>query len=128
MTHVLEMNGYNRGKREGLEQGKEEGFAIGYSECNAKHKRERKVLRRMRITIYIIIILVLGIAWTNDAHAQATATTSLTVVIKQSVTAEVSCNPTNCPEIGTEEVVMIENTQGESMFSRIWSAILRALT
>ena len=128
MTSVNEMNAHSRGKREGYHDGYEEGFEVGWKRCNEKHRRERKVLRRMRIAIYIIIALALGFAWTNDTHAQATVPTSLSVVIKTQVTAEVSCNPTNCPEIGAEEPQVIENTQGESIFSRIWSAILRALT
>lgn len=118
MTSVNEVNAYNRGKRE--------GYDIGVANTIERAKKEGLELRWMKLLIAGAIGFALAVA--IEAHAE-TAQTSVTVVIPVQVTAEVACNPTNCPEIAEEEPVQIQNVaQEESLLQRIWSAILRALT
>jgi hypothetical protein len=118
MTSVNELNAYNRGKRE--------GYDIGHTAGTTETYRQAMSLRWMKIAIAILIGFALGMA--TEAHAQ-TATTSLTVVIPVQVTAEVACNPTNCPELPQEQSAQVQNIEEDkTLLQRIWSAILKALT
>ena len=118
MTSVNESNAYQRGKRD--------GYDIGYASSMETARKYGTSLRWWKLAIAVLIGFMLGMA--TEAHAQ-TATTSLTVVIPVQVTAEVACNPTNCPETPQEQPAQVQNiTQDKTLLQRIWSAILEALT
>jgi hypothetical protein len=73
--------------------------------------------------VVLFILLCVGVALAvfvgRDAEA-ATLDTSVQVVIPVSVgvTAEVSCNPTNCPEIPESSPVVIQNVETSSLWER----------
>ena len=117
MTSVNELNAYNRGKRE--------GYDIGYNSAMEYARREGTALRWWKLIIAGLIGFMLGAGATANAQ---TATTTLEVVIPVQITAEVPCNPVNCPEIPQEEPAQVENiTQEETVLERLWSAILRVI-
>lgn len=114
MTSVNELNAYNRGRQE--------GYKIGAQDTLERARREGTSLRWWKLIIAGLIGFLLAVGM--EAHAQATAQTSVTVVIS----AEVPCNPTNCPEIPEEEPAQVENvTQDKTVLERIWSAILNLI-
>lgn len=122
MTSVNEMHAFKRGEDKGLKAGYDIGHSAGYSEAHEWHKKEKRTMRMYRYAIIFIIAFMLG--GITQARAQETAVTTVTVEIS----AEVVCNPTNCPELPQEDTVMIESTQEESLLQRIWSAILRVIS
>ena len=86
MTSSKDHKMYQRGMRDGYDIGHKAGVDETY--------RQAIALRWMKLAIAITIGFILGMA--TEAHAQ-TATTSLEVIIRTNVTAEVVCNPINCP-------------------------------
>lgn len=126
MTSANEMNAYNRGKRDGYDV----GYDNGWKDCNNVHRSNKPVLIVMKIVIALAVGFFLGMA--SEAHS-ASATTSLTVVIPVTVSAEVPCTIENrehsitCLQGDDGEVLVYSDIQEEaqpSLISRIFSAIL----
>jgi len=105
MTSVNEINAYSRGYDKGYERGYE------YSQTqNRKTNKTLKTLKLMKLTVALLIGFCVGVAVQANA---ATSTTTLQVIIKQEITAEVVCNPQNCPETWEEETVQVQSVQPE---------------
>lgn len=97
MTSVNELNGAERARKEGYERGCRQGRCQALEEA----KKHGATVRTMKL----IIAFVLGLSIASVAHAQ-TAQTSLEV--HTTVTAEVACNPENCPTWEDIEAVSVE--------------------
>jgi len=115
MSSVNEVNAYQRGLAEGRRQGEAVMRTAGST------AKEAYKLGKFTHWAKILIAFVIGflVAIATDAHAQATAETSVTVVI----TAEVACNPENCPETiaAMEEPAQVQSVQPEGTW---WSKVV----
>ena len=119
MTSVNELNAQQRAYKEG----KRDGYDIGYSTAMETAWKHGTELRWSKLALAFVIGFMVAIA--TEASAQTSIPTTVTVTIS----AEVPCNPTNCPEIPVEKPAVIQNvTQEQTLLQRIWSAIVRALT
>ena len=63
----------------------------------------------------LMAVVIIAFVFFVDRAEAASAGTTVTVMIS----AEVSCNPTNCPEIPEEETAVISNMETPSLWSRI---------
>lgn len=110
MTSVNELNAYNRGKREGYDI----GYTAGSTDMIETAKREGTSLRWWKLVIAFVVGFLWAIAF--DAHAQATAQTSVTVVIS----AEVPCTVENAAYSQTcldddSEVTQVQNSAQDEL-------------
>lgn len=113
-----------RAEQRALYKGRAEGYDLGYRNAIETAKREGLAIRWWKLIIAGLIGFMLAVAL--EAHAQ-TAQTTLTVLEQTQVTAEVPCNPTNCPASIQTSHSTPKTVENESLLSRLWNAILRAL-
>ena len=69
----------------------------------------------MEVILAIIAVIIVSLVFFVDRAEAASVGTTVTVMIS----AEVSCNPQNCPEIYREDPVVIENVETQSLWSKI---------
>lgn len=119
MTSVNELNGAERAKKEGYDKGFDDGYHTGYSAAQSVAKLEyRKTTIMQYIIAFVFGLVIAQVAGDIKQACAAEAQTSVQVVI----TAEVACNPMNCPEPGTEEALQVESAQEDGT---LWSRMVK---
>jgi DMSO reductase anchor subunit len=119
MTSVNELNGAERARKEGYNKGYDDGYNTGYYAARSVAKLEYQKTTLMQYIIALILgVAIAYVAGDIKQACAAEAQTSVQVVI----TAEVACNPENCPEPGTEEPLQVESAQEDST---LWSRMVK---